>query len=76
MANCLFNKLPSELVCEIFVSLSDIGDVVHLARSSGIFNEVWRNNGRSICSTVMPRSILCFQDTRSLLEAQEDDEEV
>ena len=71
MASFPFKKLPPELICKIYVELDGIGDVLRLARASQSFNEVWRDNARSVCSAIMPRSIPCFQDAEALLRAQE-----
>ena len=71
MAGFPFKKLPPELICKIQVDLDGIGDVLRLALASQSFNGVWRDNARSVCSAIMPRSILCSQDAEALLKAQE-----
>ena len=67
----LLKKLPPKLICKIYVELDGTGDVLRLARASQSFNDVWRDNAPSVCSVIMPRSILCFQDAEALLRAQE-----
>lgn len=71
MAACPFRDLPPELVCNIFMDLGRISDVVHLAGASSSFNAVWKNHARSVCSAVMPRSIPCFQDAVAMFTIQD-----
>lgn len=71
MTGCLFARLPLELIASIFTHLGVISDVVHLAQVSQCFNGIWRDNAGSICSSIMPRSITCFQDAEVLLKTQQ-----
>lgn len=51
-------------------SLADLTDVFALARASRLFKDIWQFNAASICDAILPRAIECFEDARTLTEAQ------
>jgi hypothetical protein len=66
-----FTTLPPELICNVFESAADFSVVACLAKTAGIFYQIWRKNPSSICQAVGPRVISNFTDAERLLDMQE-----
>lgn len=54
----------------VFQSLANLTDVFALARASRLFKDIWQFNAASICDAILPCAIECFEDARTLTEAQ------
>ncbi|KAL8938941.1 MAG: hypothetical protein Q9216_003627 [Gyalolechia sp. 2 TL-2023] len=66
-----FSNLPPEVILKIFQCVSDFATVNALVRTSSVFHCTWLMNANSIALTVLPKTIECYDQARSLVEAQE-----
>ncbi len=65
------HTLPNELIHQIFRHLDNFTDLLALSSVSRVLYATWKLHARSICSAVMPRSILCFRDATALINVQQ-----
>lgn len=64
------SDLPTELIVHVFKSVDNIRSAAVLSQTSHHFHSVWRYNLSSICDSVIPREIECYDQARQLLEAR------
>ncbi|PSN60827.1 hypothetical protein BS50DRAFT_198758 [Corynespora cassiicola Philippines] len=72
MMSISFSKLPPELICQVFENTYDFCVVTTLARTAGIFYNIWQEHAASICRAVTPRTISNLIDAEFLLDMQEE----
>ncbi len=63
------NRLPVELITEIFESLNEIADITHLAETSKFFSDIWKLYAVTICEVILPRMIPSYEKVSELAVA-------
>ena len=64
------SDLPTELILHLFKSVDNISSAAVLSQTSRHLHSVWRYSLSSICDSVLPREIECYDQARQLLEAR------
>lgn len=64
------SDLPTELIVHLFKSFDNIDSAAVLSQTSRHLHSVWIYNLSSICDSVLPRQIECYDQARQLLEAR------
>ncbi|KAL8804326.1 MAG: hypothetical protein Q9182_002608 [Xanthomendoza sp. 2 TL-2023] len=63
--------LPREIRLNIFKCCSCISDAVHLAKTARTFNDTWSHFTKSICETILSRTVKYYEGAKVLVTAQE-----
>lgn len=70
MPSTSFSSLPTELIIQTFHSVDGFSTAAALSGVSHQINSIWKQILPSLCKTLLPRTVDCFDQAKELAEAQ------